>query len=90
MASFSTAGTGAKYIGGEPMAEVTPTALRWSFGELAVGAEKRAKVTVKPAGEGDFKTSPHMTYTAATTSTVKITRPKLTASVTGWFFVTVA
>jgi uncharacterized repeat protein (TIGR01451 family) len=74
---------GAKYIGGEPLAEPTSTTLRWSFGELAVGAEKRVKVTVKPIGEGDFKTSPHMTYTAATTSTVKITRPKLTASVTG-------
>lgn len=74
---------GTKYITGDPPAEVSPTMLRWSFGELAIGAEKHVKVTVKPIGEGDFKTSPHMTYTAATTSTVKITRPKLTASVTG-------
>lgn len=74
---------GARYLGGEPAPEVSLTTLRWAVGELAAGAEKRLKVTVKPAGEGDYKTSPRATFTATAASTVKITRPKLAASVTG-------
>lgn len=75
--------SGARYLGGEPTPEVSLTTLRWAVGDLAAGAEKRLKVTVKPAGEGDYKTSPRATFTATAASTVKITRPKLAASVTG-------
>jgi uncharacterized repeat protein (TIGR01451 family) len=75
--------SGARYLGGEPLAEVTPSALNWSIGELAAGAEKRIKLNVKPAGEGDFHTSPKLTFTAAAGNTIKITRPKITASITG-------
>ena len=74
---------GARYLGGEPLAEVTPGALGWTLGELAAGAERRLKVNAKPAGEGDFKTSPKVTFTAAAGNTIKITRPKITASITG-------
>jgi uncharacterized repeat protein (TIGR01451 family) len=74
---------GARYLGGEPLAEVTPSALGWSLGELAAGAEKHLKVNVKPAGEGDYHTSPRVTFTAAAGNTIKVTRPKLVASVTG-------
>ncbi|HKB06516.1 MAG TPA: hypothetical protein VKD90_30250, partial [Gemmataceae bacterium] len=75
---------GAKYMGGDPMADVSLNTLRWSLGELAVGAEKKIKVTVKPGtGDGDYQTSPKVTYTAATANTVKITRPKLVAAFTG-------
>lgn len=74
---------GARYLGGEPLAEVTPSALTWSLGDLAPGTEKRLTLNVKPAGEGDYQTSPRMTFTAAAGNVVKITRPNLTASVTG-------
>lgn len=74
---------GARYLGGEPLAEVTPAALGWSLGEMAPGAERRIKLNVKPAGEGDFRTSPKVTFTAAAGNVVKITRPKITASITG-------
>ena len=74
---------GARYLGGEPLAEVTPAALGWTLGELAPGAERRIKVNAKPAGEGDFRTSPKVTFTAAAGNTIKITRPKITASITG-------
>jgi uncharacterized repeat protein (TIGR01451 family) len=40
-------------------------------------------VNVKPAGEGDFHTSPKVTFTAAAGNVIKITRPKITASITG-------
>lgn len=75
--------SGARYLGGEPLAEVTPGALGWTLGEMAPGAERRLKVNAKPAGEGDFRTSPKVTFTAAAGNTIKITRPKITASITG-------
>jgi uncharacterized repeat protein (TIGR01451 family) len=62
---------------------VTPGALGWNLGEMAPGSERRLKVNAKPAGEGDFKTSPKVTFTAAAGNTIKITRPKITASITG-------
>jgi uncharacterized repeat protein (TIGR01451 family) len=74
---------GSRYLTGEPPADVSLNTLRWSLGDLPAGMEKKIRVTVKPGGDGDFKTTPRVTYTAATASTVKITRPKLTASVTG-------
>ena len=74
---------GARYLGGEPLAEVTPGALGWNLGDMAAGTERRLKVNAKPAGEGDFRTSPKVTFTAAAGNAVKITRPKITASITG-------
>jgi uncharacterized repeat protein (TIGR01451 family) len=75
---------GAKYMGGDPVADVSLNTLRWSLGELSVGSEKKIKVTVKPGGgDGDYQTSPKVTFTAATANTVRITRPKLVASFTG-------
>jgi uncharacterized repeat protein (TIGR01451 family) len=74
---------GARYLGGEPMAEIASSTLAWTLGELAAGAEKHLKINVKPAGENDYQTSPKITYSATAANTVKITRPKLTASVTG-------
>jgi len=74
---------GTRYLGGEPQAEVSLNTLRWSLGELPAGAEKTIKLTVRPTGEADYKTSPRLTYTAATTNTIKVTRPKLTATVAG-------
>jgi len=74
---------GGRYLGGEPMAEVSLNTLRWTIGELAVGAEKHIKVTAKPGTEGDYKTNPRVTLTATTANSVKITRPKLAAAVVG-------
>jgi uncharacterized repeat protein (TIGR01451 family) len=74
---------GTRYLGGEPQAEVSLNTLRWAVGDLPAGAEKTIKLTVRPTGDADYKTSPRVTHTAATTNTIKVTRPKLTASVTG-------
>ncbi len=74
---------GTRYLGGEPMADVTLNTLRYSVGELAPGAERRLKINVRPVGDVDYKTSPRVTYTASTANVVKITRPKVIAKVTG-------
>ncbi|MCS6852457.1 MAG: hypothetical protein NZ700_14940 [Gemmataceae bacterium] len=74
---------GARYLGGEPLAEVSLNTLRWPLGELSPGSEKRLKVIVKPAGDVDHRSTPRVSFTAATTQTLKITRPKLAASFDG-------
>lgn len=74
---------GARYLGGEPMADVSLNTLRWPLGDMAAGAEKRIKLTVKPTGDNDHTTNPKVTFTSTTSSVVKITRPKLAATVTG-------
>lgn len=74
---------GTRYLGGEPLADVSLNTLRWAIGELAVNGEKRLKINVKPVGNDDFKTTPRLTYSAATNNLIKITRPKLAASIVG-------
>ena len=74
---------GARYLGGEPMADVSLNTLRWALGDMAAGAEKRIKLTVKPTGDNDHTTNPKVTFSSTTSSVVKITRPKLAATVTG-------
>ena len=54
---------GAKYLGGDPVAEVTGTALRWNVGGLDVGASKKIKVKVRPPAEGDLRLAPRVTFT---------------------------
>ncbi len=41
------------------------------------------KLSVKPAGDSDYTTHPKATFSTSTQNVVKITRPKLAASVTG-------
>lgn len=74
---------GSRYLGGEPLADVSLHTLRWNIGEMAVGAEKKIKVNVKPSGEADFKTAPRVSSTVATNNVIKVTRPKMVASITG-------
>lgn len=74
---------GVRYLGGEPMADVSLNVLRWSVGEMAPGAEKRLKLTVHPTGDGDYKSSPRLTYTASTANVVRVTRPRITATMKG-------
>jgi len=74
---------GTRYLGGEPMADVSLNTLRWAVGELPPNGERRMKVNVKPTGTDDFKTSPKVSFTATTANVIKITRPKLAASITG-------
>lgn len=75
--------SGSRYLGGDPLADVSFNTLRWNMGDLPVNGEKRIKVNVRPSGTDDFKTSPKVTYTATTNNIIKITRPKLVASITG-------
>lgn len=68
---------GTRFVGAEPTPDVNLTTLRWNIGTLEPGAEKRVKVTVRPAGEGDFKSYPRVVISGSTTNHVKLTRPRL-------------
>jgi uncharacterized repeat protein (TIGR01451 family) len=75
--------TGASFINAEPAAETTQDSkLSWSLGGMEAGAEKRIKVTVKPGDEGEIRSRATVSFSTAIEARVKITRPKLSVSMT--------
>lgn len=73
---------GAKFVSSEPAAEQVGGKLQWQLGNLDAGAEKRIKVTVKPADEGEVRSRAVLSFSAATEARVKVTRPKATLALT--------
>jgi len=75
--------TGTAFIGAEPAAETTQDSkLAWNLGGMEAGAEKRIKVTVKPADEGEIRSRATVSFSTVVEAKVKITRPKLSISMT--------
>jgi uncharacterized repeat protein (TIGR01451 family) len=68
---------GAKFLASEPAAESFNGRLVWSLGGLDAGAEKRIKISVRPADEGEIRSRAVVSFSAATEARVKVTRPKL-------------
>jgi uncharacterized repeat protein (TIGR01451 family) len=68
---------GTKFLSSEPVAEQTNGRLVWLLGSLEAGAEKRIKISVKPADEGEIRSRAVVSFSAATEARVKVTRPKL-------------
>jgi len=74
---------GATFIGAEPAAESGhESKLTWALGGMDAGAEKRIKVTVKPGEEGEIRSRATVSFTTAIETKIKITRPKLSISMT--------
>ncbi len=71
---------GTRFVGAEPTPDVNLTTLRWNIGTLEPSTEKRVKVTVRPAGEGDFKSYPRVVLSGTATNHVKLTRPRLSVA----------
>jgi uncharacterized repeat protein (TIGR01451 family) len=72
---------GTRYISSDPPGEVANGRLSWSLGSLEAGATKRLKVTVRPADEGEIRNRTVVTFSAATENRMRVTRPKLAASI---------
>jgi uncharacterized repeat protein (TIGR01451 family) len=68
---------GAKFLASEPAAESFNGRLVWALGSLDAGAEKRIKISVRPADEGEIRSRAVVSFSAATEARVKVTRPKL-------------
>jgi uncharacterized repeat protein (TIGR01451 family) len=73
---------GAKFISAEPAGELGGDKVMWMIGSMGANDEKRIKVTVRPAPDGDLSTKPSLSYSTRTQMTVKVTRPVLTLTVT--------
>ena len=71
---------GTKFMSAEPTGEINGDKVMWLFGTLNAGEEKHIKMTVRP-GEGDLASKPRVTYSAATTMNVQVTRPSLAVTV---------
>jgi uncharacterized repeat protein (TIGR01451 family) len=69
---------GTKFVSSDPVAEPTGSRLTWLVGALDAGAEKRIKVTVKPADEGEVRSRAVVTFSAAAEARVRVTRPRVT------------
>ncbi len=68
----------------EPPAEAAGEGkLAWAVGGLDAGAEKRIKVTVTPADEGELRGRAAVTFAAGVEARVKVTRPRIGVTLTG-------
>jgi uncharacterized repeat protein (TIGR01451 family) len=70
------------FVGSDPAAETSGDHLAWSLGTLEPGVERRIKVTVKPADEGELRSRAVVTFAAAVEARVKVTRPKISVAMT--------
>ena len=68
---------GATLISSEPRAETTGNRLAWNVGAIEPRADRRIRVTVKPAEEGDLRSRATVSYTSAVDTRVRVTRPRL-------------
>jgi uncharacterized repeat protein (TIGR01451 family) len=73
----------AALVGTDPAAETPGDRLAWSLGTLDPGVERRIKVTVKPADEGELRTRAVVTFASGVEARVKVTRPRVAAAMTG-------
>ncbi|HEY8506211.1 MAG TPA: hypothetical protein VIL46_16610, partial [Gemmataceae bacterium] len=74
---------GATFLGGDPAPEASGNQLRWDLGALEAGGEKRIRVELRPTAEGEVRTRPTVTVSASAAVRARVTRPVLTAAVTG-------
>jgi uncharacterized repeat protein (TIGR01451 family) len=57
--------------------------LTWNVGTLEPGAERRIKLEVQPAGEGELVSRANVTFSAASSLQTRITRPQLKLTKSG-------
>lgn len=76
--------TGASFVSSEPASESnTEGKLGWSFSALEAGVEKRIKITVKVAEEGEVRSRATVGFSVGVEAKVKVTRPKMVLALTG-------
>jgi uncharacterized repeat protein (TIGR01451 family) len=73
----------ARFLSAEPQAAVRDGHVVWQLGSLEPGAERRLRVQIQPAQEGEFIVRATATFSAASCAVTQITRPRLSLSVTG-------
>jgi uncharacterized repeat protein (TIGR01451 family) len=74
---------GARYVSADPRPDVQGDRLSWTVGTLEAGAERRFKVQVVPATEGEIQSRATVTCSSSTNVRTRITKAQLTLSKTG-------
>jgi uncharacterized repeat protein (TIGR01451 family) len=74
---------GTRFISAEPVATIQGERLTWVLDSLAPGAEQRLKVTVQPAGEGEWAATASVFLSSSSTLRTRIVRPDVAISLGG-------
>jgi uncharacterized repeat protein (TIGR01451 family) len=74
---------GAKLVAADPAPEVAGTKLYWVVGTLEPAGNRKIRITLRPADEGEVRTRATVTFATATEARVKVTRPKLAVELAG-------
>lgn len=73
---------GVTFVSSDPPAESGDGKLAWQVGGLEASTERRVKVTVKPAEEGEVRGRATVSFATAVEAKVKVTRPRIGVSLT--------
>jgi uncharacterized repeat protein (TIGR01451 family) len=75
--------TGARFLHAEPQPDVPGERPAWNLGKLEPGAEKRIKIEILPAGEGELTSKATATFSVSSGLHTRITKPRLAITATG-------
>jgi uncharacterized repeat protein (TIGR01451 family) len=74
---------GARFQGSAPRPDVQGEHLLWNLGTMEPASERRIKVEIQPAAEGELMSRATVTFSASSTVMTRVTRPQLTLTITG-------
>jgi uncharacterized repeat protein (TIGR01451 family) len=73
----------ARLLASTPRPDVVGEHLLWNLGALEPGTERRIKVEIQPAAEGELMSRATVTFSASSSVLTRVTRPQLTLAITG-------
>jgi uncharacterized repeat protein (TIGR01451 family) len=74
---------GARYTGGDPPPDAAPDRLAWSLNTLEPGAERRLRVQLQLAAEGEIRSEATVHYAATASLRTQVVQPKLVLAMRG-------
>lgn len=74
---------GAHYLGGEPFPEVGADRLTWTLNTLEPGGERRLRVELKLAAEGELRSTATVHYSAVAQMKTQVVQPRITLAMRG-------
>src|SRR5207248_1235427 len=74
---------GARYLGGDPQPDTAGERPSWTLGAMEPNAERKLRVEVMPAGEGEQRSSATVTFSVAAGLRTQVVRPQINLAMTG-------
>jgi uncharacterized repeat protein (TIGR01451 family) len=76
--------SGAAYVSSEPAGQALGEGkMGWAIGHIAGASEKRIKVTIKPAEEGELRGRATVAFSTSVETSTKVTRPRIAVAISG-------